>query len=128
MPPGRRVTGAFSNLWGTFASRIWPKHETPMPFLVRECVLCVVWRGRKAHIRHMLDAAETPDYSSAHIPHRRQAALAAARPLRNDSHVMALRIDRKDTPDRQPGEPLEPQDQAAVSAQLAQCHAIVGRA
>ena len=39
---------------------------------------------------------------------------------------MALRTDRKDTPDRQPGEPFEPQDQAAVSAQPAQCHAAVG--
>src|ERR1700730_3345423 len=97
-----------------------------MPCLVLEYVLCVVWRGHKGHIRHMLDAAEPPDYSSAHIPHRRQAAVAAAGPLRNDSHVMALRTDRKDTPDRQPGEPFEPQDQAAVSAQPAQCHAIVG--
>src|SRR6202035_1613382 len=57
--------------------------------------LCGLAR-HKGHIRHMLDATEPPDYRSAHIPHRRQAAFAAAGPLRNDSHVMALRTDRKD--------------------------------
>src|SRR5215469_13014716 len=43
-------------------------------------------------------------------------------------HGMAMRVDRKDAPDRPPGQPLQPQNQTAVFAQSPQCDAYLGRA
>src|SRR5262249_9675031 len=83
-----------------------------------------------------LDPHRADHYRSAPSPDRRNRRRAArgtapdrwAFDDKGFDHGTAMRTDRKDTPDRPSGQPFEPQDQAAVFAQPAQCYADLRRA
>ena len=67
-------------------------------------------------------------YPCPRLRGRRSAAISIDQSFKRFRHVAAMRSDRQDRAGRPQGEPLQPQDQAAVPAQSAERHDDLGRA
>src|SRR5262249_35725877 len=111
-----RSTRGHSFLLSSLGEPSWPDQGRFAPALPR-------WRAIHSPA---VDVISWANYSSAEFYRLRQSPLWEQR--WRSSYVPTVRADRQDCPGRSSGEPLEHQDEAAISAQSAQCHPDVGRA